>query len=66
MKKRRKIVTLKYDGIAHRTAEATLFRFAGGEKAWFPDSVTDIDPGDMTVQVPEDLVIEKEVEDYVV
>lgn len=66
MAQQRKIVTLKYERVSHRTAKATLFKFAGGEKVWFPDSVTDIDWGDKTVQVPEDLAIEQEVDDYAV
>lgn len=60
------IVTLKYKRIITDTEKADFFEFAGGERAWFPKSATDIDVGDKTVQVPATLAVEHEVENYAV
>ena len=58
-----KTITLVYDDFVTPTAKAFLVTF-GDEEVWLPQSLTEIDESSNTLEIPEWLAIEKELEGY--
>ena len=59
----REMITLTYDDFVAPTSKAFLVTF-GDEKVWLPQSLTEIDESNNTLEIPKWLAIEKEIEDY--
>lgn len=57
---KKELTDLKYDSIVHETEKAYLIDF-GGKKVWLPKSMIEVDIDTMTVTMPENLAIEKEI-----
>lgn len=57
---KRTLTDLKYDGIVRETEKAYLINF-DGKKVWLPKSMIEVDIDTMTVTMPENLAIEKEI-----
>ncbi len=56
-------ITLKYDRFITPTPASFLVTF-GDEKVWLPQSLTEIDESNNTLEIPQWLAEEKEIEDY--
>lgn len=59
----REMITLTYDDFVTPTSKAFLVTF-GDEKVWLPQSLTEIDESNNTLEIPLWLAEEKEIEDY--
>lgn len=59
----REMITLTYDNFIAPTARAFLVTF-GDEKVWLPQSLTEIDESNNTLEIPLWLAVEKNIEDY--
>lgn len=57
------MITLTYDNFITPTTKAFLITF-GDEKIWLPQSLTEIDESDNTLEIPLWLAEEKGVENY--
>ena len=59
----RETIILAYDDFITPTSKAFLVTF-GDEKVWLPQSLTEIDESNNTLEIPLWLAEEKEIESY--
>lgn len=59
----RRLLDLKYTRIVHETEKAYLLAF-NYKKVWLPKSIIELHEDDNIVTVPEDIAVDREIENY--
>jgi hypothetical protein len=59
-----RVVDLKFSRIKHETEKAFLFVFGSKHEVWLPKSLCEVDLQDKVVTLPENIAVDREIENY--